>query len=198
MNAGTELISLSDEKVISVQLSRRHVFLGVGGTLTSGVAVRAWLGHDAGALRSPTRGPGRWTTFGSVALLGWNRRSHAATGIDTRHGGHDAAADGPVNPHGVWTDSVLVGVQVHNGLDRPMLFSPGQFRLRVGADGPTVTAYDAERPPGGLPARTTLTSWVSFLAPPDADHLAVEFSDPEADGVLSLGLGRTTATGALS
>ena len=193
---GTEFIFL-EEKVISVELSRRQVFLGVGGTLTSGVAVRAWLGRDTGA-RRPTRGRGRWTTFGSVALLGWNRRDQAATGVAARHGGHDATADGPANPHGVWTETVLVGVQVHNGLDRPMLFSPGQFRLRVGADGPTVTAYDAERPPGGLPARSTLTTWVSFLAPQDADDLAVEFSDPEADDVLSLRLGGTTAAGVVS
>jgi hypothetical protein len=165
--------------------------------MASGVAVRAWLGRDAGARRSPTRGRGMWTTFGSVALLGWNSQHHGAAGVATRHGDHDAAADG-ANPHGIWTESVLVGVQVHNGLDRPMLFSPGQFRLRVGADGPTVTAYDAERPPGGLPARSTLTTWVSFLAPADADDLAVEFSDPEADDVLSLRLGRTAATGVVS
>jgi hypothetical protein len=184
--------------VISVQLNRRHVFLGVGGTLTSGVAVRAWLGRDAGARRFPTRGRGSWTTFGSVALLGWNSQHHAAAGVASRHGGHGAAADGLANPHGVWTETVLVGVQVHNGLDRPMPFSPGQFRLRVGADGPTVTAYDAERPPGGLPARSTLTTWVSFLAPAGADDLAVEFSDPDADDVLSLRLGQTTATGVVS
>jgi hypothetical protein len=181
-----------------VQLNRRQAFLGVGGALTSGVAVRAWLGRDAGARRFPTRGRGTWTTFGSVALLGWNRQHPAATGVATRHGGHGAAADGLANPHGVWTETVLVGVQVHNGLDRPMLFSPGQFRLRVGADGPTVTAYDAERPPGGLPARSTLTTWVSFLAPEDAGDLAVEFSDPEADDVLSLRLGQSTATGVVS
>ncbi len=119
-------------------------------------------------------------------------------GVATHHPGHEFSDDGLANPHGIWSETVLVGVEVHNGLDRPMLFSPGQFRLRVGADGPTVTAYDAERPPGGLAADSTLTTWVSFLAPEDADDLAVEFSDPEADDVLSLRLGRTTATGVAS
>jgi hypothetical protein len=93
---------------------------------------------------------------------------------------------------------VLVGVEVHNGLDRPVLFSPGQFRLRVGADGPTVTAYDAARAPGGLPARSTLTTWVRFRAPEDAEDLAVEFTDPDATDVLSLQLGRATDTGVAS
>ena len=181
--------------MISVQLSRRHVFLGVGGTLATGVAARAWLGGVPGARTSPTRGRGRWTTFGSVALLGWNRHHHATAGVVTHHPGHEFSDDGLANPHGIWSETVLVGVEVHNGLDRPMLYSPGQFRLRVGADGPTVTAYDAERPPGGLAADSTLTTWVSFLAPEDADDLSVEFSDPEADDVLSLRLGQATATG---
>jgi hypothetical protein len=184
--------------VISVQLNRRHVFLGVGGTLATGVAARAWLGGSPGERTSPTRGRGRWTTFGSVALLGWNRRHHAAAGVATHHSGHQFSDDGLANPHGIWSERVLVGVEVHNGLDRPMLFSPGQFRLRVGADGPTVTAYDAERLPGGLAADSTLTTWVSFLAPQDADDLAVEFSDPEADDVLSLPLGRAMAAAVVS
>ena len=184
--------------MISVQLNRRHVFLGMGGTLATGVAARAWLGADPGARTSPTRGRGRWTTFGSVALLGWNRHHHATAGVATHHPGHQFSDDGLANPHGIWSETVLVGVEVHNGLDRPMLFSPGQFRLRVGADGPTVTAYDAERPPGGLAADSTLTTWVSFLAPQDADDLAVEFSDPEADDVLSLRLGGATAAAVVS
>lgn len=177
-----------------MQLSRRHVFLGLGGTLTTGVAARAWLGGGSGSGRSPSRGRGKWTTFGSVALLGWNRQHHDTMSAAIRHGGgHQGghqADDGLANPHGVWAESVLVGLEVHNGLDRPMLFSPGQFRLRVGADGPTVTAYDTERPPGALPAGSTLTTWVSFLAPKGADDLAVEFADPDADDVLAMRLGQ--------
>jgi hypothetical protein len=180
-----------------MQLSRRHVFLGLGGTLTSGVTARAWLGRDSAGHRSPTRGRGEWTTFGSVALLGWNRRDHATAGVSAHHGGRQTDA-APANPHGVWTETVLVGVEVHNGLDRPLLFSPGQFRLRVGDHGPTVTAYDAERPPGGLPARSTLTTWVSFLAPADASDLSVEFTDPDAAGVLSMRLGQGALAGVAS
>ena len=74
------------EKVISVQLSRRHVFLGLGGTLTTGVAARAWLGGGSGSGRSPSRGRGKWTTFGSVALLGWNRQRHDTMSAAIRHG----------------------------------------------------------------------------------------------------------------
>ena len=174
------------------------MFLGVGGTLATGVAARAWLGGDSGARTSPTRGRGRWTTFGSVALLGWNRRPHATAAAATHHPRGGFSNDGLVNPHGIWSETVLVGVEVHNGLDRPMLFSPGQFRLRVGTDGPTVTAYDAERPPGGLAADSTLTTWVSFLAPRDAGDLTVEFTDPDAADVLAMKLNLAMAVGVAS
>ena len=195
---GTEVHS-SEEKVISVQLSRRSLFLGVGGTVTSGVAARAWLGGGSGGRRAPTRGRGTWTTFGSVALLGWNRRPHDTANVATHHPGvAPFSDDGLKNPHGIWSETVLVGVAVHNGRDRPLLFSPGQFRLRVGTDGPTVTAYDAERPPGGIPADSTLTTWVSFLAPKGSDDLSVEFADQDAADVLSMRLGRSTAVGVAS
>ena len=55
-------------------------------------------------------------------LLGWNRQRHDtmsvrfATAVGIKVG---IADDGLVNPHGVWTETVLVGVEVHNGLDRP-------------------------------------------------------------------------------
>lgn len=174
------------------------MFLGVGGTLATGVAARAWLGGSPGARPSPTRGHGRWTTFGSVALLGWNHHHHATGGFATHHPGHQFSDDGLANPHGIWSETVLVGVEVHNGLDRPMLYSPGQFRLRVGADGPTVTAYDAERPAGGLAPDSTLTTWVSFLAPQDADDLAVEFTNPDAADVLAMQLSPATLMGVAS
>lgn len=100
--------------------------------------------------------------------------------------------------HGIWPQAVLVGVQVHNGLDRPLLFSPGQFRLRVGPNGPSVTPYAAEGPSQGLAARTTLTTWVSFLTPDDADDLAVEFTETGAEDVLSIALTPITVTGPTS
>ena len=181
-----------------MQLNRRHVLFGLGGTLTSGVAARAWLGGGTGARRAPTRGRGSWTTFGSVALLGWNRRHHDTANVASHHPEGPFSDDGLVNPHGIWSETILVGVEVHNGLQRPLLFSPGQFRLRVGSDGPTVTAYAAERRPGGIPPDSTLTTWVSFLAPKGSDDLSVEFADPDAADVLSLRLGRATAVGVAS
>jgi len=170
-----------------VHLTRRNAVLGIGGTMASAVAAGAWFVNGPGESRSPTRGRGKWTTFGSVAVLGWSRHRHAADasvhGHAQHQGGHGADLIG--GPHGIWPQTVVVGVEVHNGLDRPLLFSPGQFRLRVGEGGPTVTPYDTEGPAEGLPAGSTRTTWVSFLAPQDAGDLAVEFTEAGASQAMS-------------
>ena len=186
------------EKVISVQLSRRHVFLGLGGTLTTGVAARAWLGGGSGSGRSPSRGRGKWTTFGSVALLGWNRQRHDTMSAAIRHGGghqggikrttagepargldRDRAGRGRGAQRPRPTDAVLTGAVPAAGGCR-----------RSDRDGVRHRAAT-----GALPAGSTLTTWVSFLAPKGADDLAVEFADPDAADVLALRLGRPSSRG---
>lgn len=173
-----------------MHLTRRNAMLGFGATAASAVAAGAWFVTEPGARGAPTRGRGTWTTFGSVAVLGWSRHPHAGDAsvhAHSRHGGADQA-DLIGGPHGIWPQTVVVGVEVHNGLDRPLLFSPGQFRLRVGPGGPSVTPYDTEGAVESLPARSTRTTWVSFLAPQDAEHLAVEFTEAGASRALSTAL----------
>ena len=170
------------QKVDAVHLTRRNAVLGIGGTMASAIAAGAWFVNGPGESSSPTRGRGRWTTFGSVAVLGWSRHRHTGDtsghGHSQHHGTEQAELIG--GPHGIWPQTVVVEVEVHNGLDRPLLFSPGQFRLRVGSGGPSVTPYDAEGSAEGLPAHSTRTTWVSFLAPQDAADLAVEFTEAGA------------------
>ena len=113
------------------------------------------------------------------------------------HGGHHRREHPEAGAgHAVWSQTILVGVQVHNGLDRPLLFSAGQFRLRVGHHGPSVTPYDAEGPPRGLSPHSTLTTWVSFLAPQGANDLAVEFTEAGAEDALSVALAPDAIMGA--
>ena len=170
-----------------MHLTRRDAVLGIGGTMASAIAAGAWFVNGPGGSRSPTRGRGEWTSFGSVAVLGWSRHRHAGDASVHGHTRHHGAehVDLIGGPHGIWPQTVVVGVEVHNGLDRPLLFSPGQFRLRVGQGGPSVTPYDTEGSAEGLPAHSTRTTWVSFLAPQDADDLAVEFTEAGASRGIS-------------
>lgn len=180
-----------------MHLTRRHAVLGIGGTMASAVAAGAWFVNGPGESGSPSRGRGTWTAFGTVAVLGWSRHRHATDTAVHGHSEHQGAQEADLigGPHGIWPQTVVVQVEVHNGLDRPLLFSPGQFRLRVGEDGPSVTPYDTEGSAEGLPARSTRTTWVSFLAPQDAADLAVEFTEAGASRPMSTRLRPSTVHG---
>ena len=70
------------------------------------------------------------------------------------------------------------GIEVHNGLDRPILLSPGQFRLQVGLDGPSVAPYDFELAVREVAAHATVSGWISYLAPPGgAAALSLSYDD---------------------
>lgn len=164
------------------QLGRRRlVALLFGGAFASGVATHLLFdSFGANGRRPVSRGRGAPTAFGSVAVLGSRREAlPQATAVVHGHG-----VDGAVLPDWTWSDMVRVDVEVHNGTDRELLMSPGQFRLRVGRDGPTVTPYDAELAPGPLAAGATATTWVSYLAPAEATELWVEYSEAGASDVL--------------
>jgi hypothetical protein len=139
------------------------------------VLLAGWSAAALGAMSlvsversGPGRGRGVWTTFGSVAVLA--HRSAVVTGQLAGHG------------HGSGTTTVVtahrVDVEVYNGTARPVLFSPGQFRLRLAAEGPSMTPFDAGMGPAALAARSTVQTWVSYLVPPGvAADAEVEFTE---------------------
>lgn len=157
---------------------RRDVIAAVsagGLAVASAMLLRATTSDD----QVVTRGRGRATSFGSVAVLDAVRRSRLA--VADRAAGHhgSGAVTAPATGHGEghgWSDLVRVRVEVHNGTAHDLLTSLGQFRLRVGPAGPTVTPFAWEHDPGALAPRSTRLSWIDFLAPRDTD-LWVEFDD---------------------
>lgn len=175
------------------ELSRRSVLLAVGGSAASAAAAGGVLMRARGS-GGPSRGRGDRTSFGSVALLGSSRLVLARS--DTaQHGqgrGHDVSGD-PVASfvHGAWTEAVVVDVEVHNGLQHAMELSPGQFRVRVDDDGPTVTLYSSDRDPGPVEPGSTTTMRIRYLVPPADRGLSLEFAD--ADAVAPIRLGRLGA-----
>lgn len=134
-----------------------------------------------------TRGRGSWTSFGTVAVLRAERQPRL--GGDPEHPGHAGEASlSPEPGNRTWADRVVLEVEVHNGTDLPVLFSPGQVRLRVGSQGQTVTPEDADRSAGGLAAGATERVRISYLAPTGVSDLGAELSDPHLDDVLLLEL----------
>lgn len=163
------------------QLSRRSMVAVLsGGVLVSAVATRLVLDGWSSRPAQVTRGRGADTAFGSVAVLGSHRsrRERMAAHEHAGAAAHDRS----------WPDVVRVDVEVHNGRRRPVLMSPGQFRLRVGRDGPTVTPYAAGRVPGALGPRSTTRTWIDYLAPGDASDLWVEYAEAGAATLLAVPL----------
>lgn len=167
-----------------VELSRRQVLTGGAAVAATGLLTWSW----AGALGPPAAVPVP-TSFGTVSLLG------ARVSGRTASHGHDtattaaagaAAAAATLAAHRTWPGLLRVDVAIANLLERAVAFSPGQFRLRVGADGPTVTALDTELTPGALAAGRTVRTWLTFLVPASPALLSLSFEDTAA--TLSLAL----------
>lgn len=179
---------------------RRHVVGLLLGGLAAAVGAPALLRRGdapaptdgvAGARTVLSRGRGTWTGTGSIAVLGLTRcggEGHPghADRIDHTDGAEPTVDENShasparrVHPrHQVWPDVVTIDVEVHNGLASAILFSPGQLRLQIGPDGPTVTPLAAGSGPRPAAGGSTIRTWVSYLAPGSAAELRLQYSEP--------------------
>lgn len=108
----------------------------------------------------------------------------------------DAAGPEPLNL--TWADVVLLEVQLQNAGAAPVLFSPGQLRLRLGSSAVTVTPRDADRDPGPLAPHSTEHLLISYLAPRGSAELELDYSDEQQDRTYRLALPPLTTNGARS
>lgn len=97
-----------------------------------------------------------------------------------------------------WGDVVVLDVELHNTGPEPLLFSPGQLRLRLMPAHTTITPQDSDRSPGVLRANSKERVLISYLAPHDLTDLELEFSDEQKDQVVQLALPALTVNGARS
>jgi hypothetical protein len=122
----------------------------------------------------------------------------AGSGAGADSHGHDA--DIPVNPASpqpvnlTWAEVVLVEVELHNSTSEPVLFSPGQLRLRLAPLSTTVTPQGYGQSAGTLAPGATEHHWISYLAPSGSSRLELEYTDPVQDRVVMLPLPAVAAT----
>lgn len=185
------------------ELGRRALVVAVSGGAVSLAAVslsRGWSVTGA-APGTPVR-----TSFGSVAVLASSRIDTVGSGAShSPHAGHASpastsgaglSADAPVPSavHGAWTGGLVVEVEVRNRLRRPVELSPGQFRVQVDRDGPTVSLYSADHEAAPLDPGSTRTLRISYLAPPAERALSLVFADTGSLTPVDLGaVGRRAA-----
>jgi len=89
---------------------------------------------------------------------------------------------------------VVLEIAVLNDKPEPVLFSPGQLRLKLLLSGITVAPQDSDHGPGTIAARTTEQVWISYLAPHDSVAMQIEYSGPGADAPQALTLPMLTVT----
>ncbi len=108
----------------------------------------------------------------------------------------DTAGPEPLNL--TWADVVLLEVQLQNAWAVPVLFSPGQLRLKLGSSAVTVTPRDSDRDPGPMAPHSSEQLLISYLAPRDSPELALDYSDEQQDRTYGLALPSITTNEARS
>ncbi|MFP5367594.1 MAG: hypothetical protein ACLGIS_12240, partial [Actinomycetes bacterium] len=141
--------------------------------------------------------------FGAAGA-GRSRRAggHSPSGVSALGGhGHGGGTGDPRRRQPVnstWGDVVVLDVEVRNAGTEPVLFNPGQLRLRLGGPEVTVTPQDSDRPPGPVAASATEHILISYLAPSEEEDFELEFTDELSGQLHRLPLPLPATTGVLS
>jgi hypothetical protein len=116
--------------------------------------------------------------------------------------GHDGGTlDGRAWPEPLnltWADVVLLEVQLRNTGKAPVLFSPGQLRLKLRSPATTITPRDSDRSPGPIAPQTSERILISYLAPRGSQDLELDYSDDQQDRTYRLALPALTTKEARS
>lgn len=138
--------------------------------------------------------PGAMAAGANRAVAGSFHRAASPTTLPATSHDHDHDSAQPEDPgwpqplNLTWGDVVLLEVEVRNSSQEPVLFSPGQLRLRLLPSGTTVTPQDFDRGLGSVGPGAAEHLWISYLAPHDAVAMELEYSEPEHDGSAILSL----------
>ncbi|MFE4837604.1 hypothetical protein ACFRAU_23340 [Arthrobacter sp. NPDC056691] len=105
--------------------------------------------------------------------------SRRGTAVDDHHSDPLLDSDWPQPGNFTWGDVVVLEVALTNVRSEPVLFSPGQLRLKLLPSGITVAPQDADRGPGTIAAGATEQVWISYLAPHDSVAMEIEYTGLE-------------------
>lgn len=154
-------------------ISRRAALVAACGSLASAASVGAWMVsgwvHDT----VPSHARRIRTSFGSVQVVAsrWEAGARPTAGQPAE--GSDVAAAAA-------SDRVVVLVEVRNETRQPVRVAPGQFRLRVGTQGPSVDFLRAEPHGGTVAPHRVLHLLLTFPVAQESTGFGLEYWDPGA------------------
>lgn len=161
-------------------LSGAAIALTAGGTIAAGMASGGSVFGSSGVR----------TSFGTVQITSAERQSRLQAKADgsgrvgpttgSSHASHGGSSSRELQQpaNNTWGSHLLIELTAHNDTPAPILLPPGQLRLKVGTDGPTITNRGSSGVPAQLGAGETARMSISFLVPSDAFHFSAEFIDP--------------------
>lgn len=134
----------------------------------------------ASAISQVTDGTRRAAVAGQPGVRRVSGRQ--GTAVAGHHSDPLLDSDWPQPGNFTWGDVVVLEVALTNTSSEPVLFSPGQLRLKLLPSGVSVAPQDADRGPGTLAPGATEQIWISYLAPHDSVAMEVEYTglDDEA------------------
>jgi hypothetical protein len=153
----------------------------VGGPLLAVAIALSLTGVGARGADSPTER----TSFGVFRVEHAERVPMARVKFGNVHD--------PIGPHKV---QVEIAAVVENRLDRPVIFSPGQFRLRLDKRGVTIASVEGTATATGtLGPGERVRTRLTFIAPRHAAGMSLEFHDLGLARRPTLELGRIPLAG---
>jgi len=156
------------------------IALALAGAVISFTILAAGPRHEgAGKVTSLAPAPG-WRATASFGPLVVERVERGAGEVHSRAHGLQGIER---------TDVLRVEVRLDNRLDRAVVFSPGQFRLRVRGARGTISAVDPRRTPGSIGPGESLTQPLQFVVASRLTDLTLEFADLGEPRPLSIRLG---------
>jgi hypothetical protein len=128
------------------------------------------------------------TSFGAVAI----DDVHKLNGLTARKlAGVTHGISNYVPPNKV---QVQATVTLTNLLDRPVAYTPTQFRLLVGKKRKPVPDVRASFLPGTLQPTASISGQLKFIAPRTGSKLWLQYTDPKLGKPIIVDLGRTGRT----
>jgi hypothetical protein len=140
----------------------------------------------ASAISQVTDGTRRAAAAGQPGIQRISSRQGSTA--DDHHSDPLLDSDWPQPGNFTWGDVVVLEVALTNVRPEPVLFSPGQLRLKLLPSGITVAPQDADRGPGTIAAGATEQVWISYLAPHDSVAMEIEYTGLEDDAAQALAL----------
>jgi len=191
LQARTAVRARSANRAPLIALVLSVVALAAGGAVLSASVIRQGVAEPSVPVLKGPFGVSQDipTSFGAVAIDNVEK----VNGLTAKSlAGVTHGISNYVPPNKVQVQATITLTNLLN--ERPVRYSPTQFRLLVGKKRKPVKDVRASFRPGTLQPNASISGQVKFIAPRTGSRLWIEFTDPKRAKPMLIDLGRTGRT----